>query len=561
MKNKKKFLLCSLIACCFFSVIEAQTSIKVMTFNKLFTTSNSSVLNVVRSSGADVIGIQESYGAARSIANSLGFYYHNISSSEAVVSRYPITSTNASGVQITLPNGLEVYVFNAHLTSYPYQPYDIRDGSIRTESQAISSANNTRSSEMSRIINTIQSWVPSESPVFFTGDFNEPSHLDWTQRAANAGIHAMKVAWPTSKQATAINMKDSWRSVYPNEVSRPGNTWTPNQSSNEVYDRIDIIYHRGNDITATEAVRFGPVADEAEVQFSGYTSDHRAAMVTYSLPETDNNDGDVSYGDNLLLQGSAEQSNLSSWTQVSGSQKSIQGGRNGYPSAQRGNYIFWFGNSSTGEVYQEIAVGQYADNIDAGKQSFLFNGFVRSYSGQDRSRSKVEYRDNNDNVLAVFDSNWRNNSGNWEQINDVRFAPFGTRKIRVVLLSQRNSGRSNDGYFDDVSLKTGTSTSRILTASTKRKGYQTVDRTDLLETNRVFQVWPNPVINNINFSIKEKMNGEIMIIDMIGRIKKKVSVNSSADFSISTAGFSQGLYILQFRDKKDNVYTERISIK
>ncbi|WP_299252305.1 endonuclease/exonuclease/phosphatase family protein [uncultured Aquimarina sp.] len=561
MINKKKHLLYSLMAFCFFSVIEAQTTLKVMTFNKLFTTSNSSVLNVVRSSGADVIGIQESYGAARNVANSLGFYYHNISSSEAVVSRYPITSTNASGVQITLPNGLEVYVFNAHLTSYPYQPYDIRDGSIRTESQAINSANNTRSSEMRRIVNTIQSWVPSGAPVFFTGDFNEPSHLDWTQRAANAGIHAMKVAWPTSKQATDISMKDSWRSVYPDEVSKPGNTWTPNRSSNEVYDRIDIIYHRGNDLIATEAVRFGPAADDAEIQLSGYASDHRAAMVTYSLPEPDDSGSDVSYGDNLLLQGNAEQSSLNSWTQVSGNQKRVQGGQNGYPIAKSGNYIFWFGNSSTGQVYQEITVGQFAENIDAGKQSFLFNGFVRSYSGRDRSKIKIEYRDNNNNVLEFFDSNWRNNSGNWEQINDVRFAPFGTRKIRVVLLSQRNSGRSNDGYFDDVSIKTGTNTSRIFTGSVKEKDYQTGDRTDLPETNSVFEVWPNPVINNINFSLKEKINGEIMITDMIGRIKKKVSVNSSKDFNISTAGFSQGLYILRFKDKKGSVYTERISIK
>ena len=41
--------------------------------------------------------------------------------------------------------------------------------------------------------------ISSGSPVFLTGDFNEPSHLDWTQAAANAGLHfGKKVDWPTS---------------------------------------------------------------------------------------------------------------------------------------------------------------------------------------------------------------------------------------------------------------------------------------------------------------------------------------------------------------------------
>ncbi|WP_282078947.1 endonuclease/exonuclease/phosphatase family protein [Aquimarina algiphila] len=555
---KKNYLLFGLISFCFLGVVEAQNTLKVMTFNKLFTTSNNAVLDVIQSSGADIIGIQESYGAAQSVANSLGFYYYSYSRSEVIISRYPITSTNSSGIQVTLPSGLKIYVFNAHLTSYPYGPYDIRDREITSESQAINSSNRARSSEMIRIVNTIQSWVPAGAPVFFTGDFNEPSHLDWTQRAVDAGIHAMKIAWPTSKRATIIGMKDSWRSLYPNEVSKPGNTWTPNKSSNEVYDRIDIIYHRGNDITVTKAVRFGPTGDEAELNLNGYASDHRAMMATYTLPEPVGSD--VSYGDNLIQQSSAEQNSLDAWTQVSGNQKRVQGGQNGYPNAKNGSYIFWLGNSSTGEIYQDVNVEQYADSIDAGRQFFLFNGFVRSYSGNDISRIKVEYRNDNNKVLSFFDSDWKRNSNNWEQINEERIAPSGTRKVRVILLSQRNSGRSNDGYFDDLSLKTGTNNSNTFAILNNKQDNQKGDVVNSQE-KIIYNFWPNPTTDYIYLTSKDKISGELSIINMNGRIMKKAYLGTESNFKIPILDLPKGLYMLQLKDKTSSIYTKRIMIE
>ncbi len=553
---KKNYLLCCLIMLCLFGVVEAQNTIKVMTFNKLYSTSNSSLLSVVSSSGADIIGIQENYGAAQNAANSLGFYYHNISRSEAILSRYPITSTYSSGIQITLPNGLEIYVFNTHLTSYPYQPYDLRDRRITTESQAIQSANTTRGAQMNSVINNIQSIVPAGSPVFLTGDFNEPSHLDWTQRASNAQIHAIKIAWPTSKRATNIGLKDSWRSIYPNEVSKPGNTWTPIRSTNEVYDRIDMIYHRGNNVTATTAVRFGPNGDEAELNLNRYTSDHRAMMTTYSLPEP-NTDGDISYGSNLLQEGSAEQSNLNTWTQISGNRKRVRAGQNGFPSAQDGNYIFYLGSSRTGEMYQDINVEQYASTIDNSKQSFLCTGFVRSYRGNDRSRIKIEYRTSNNVVLETFDSGWRNNSSRWEQIKEEKIAPIGTRIIRVIILSQRNRGSSNDGYFDNLSLKTGVNNRTRTTFSTKKID-PIAKSSDFLEKNSVYKIWPNPLKQNINISFNETTSGELLIIDMIGRIIKKKTIHNISNLMLKASDFSNGMYILQFKDKKGDLHQEYI---
>ncbi|WP_299674980.1 endonuclease/exonuclease/phosphatase family protein [uncultured Tenacibaculum sp.] len=550
---KQIYFLCIVMFFTFLSISNSQNNLKVMTFNKLYSTSSNSALNVVRASGADVIGLQESYGAARSIANSLGFYYHAVNSSVTIISRYPITSTNSSGVQITLPDGLKIYVFNAHLTSYPYEPYEIRDRSIRSESAAINSANRTRGREMTNIVNTIQSWVPAGAPVFFTGDFNEPSHLDWTTRATNANVHALKVAWPASRKAINIGLKDSWREVYPNEVLNPGDTWTPRRSSNEVYDRIDIIYHKGNNVEAINAVRYGPTNDEAEVKLNNYASDHRAMMVTYTIPEENgggDNGSDSSYGENLLQQYSAEESNLNSWNQVSGNSIRVRGGRNGYPTAKQGNYIFWFGNSSTGEIYQDVNVEAYANAIDNGLQSFYLEGFIRSYSGRDRVRIELEYRNANNTVLASFDSNWKNRSSSWEEVIDERIAPTGTRKIRVILLSERNSGTSNDGYLDALSLRT--KENKLSRRSNVLK------EEEIKEADNEFKVWPNPATNVI--SINNRDRGEVFIVNVLGVIQKRVELTKS-NAEVSISDLSKGLYIVRFVNDKGIVKTKSLIVR
>ncbi len=532
-----------------------------MSFNKLYSTSTNSVLNVVRSSEADIVGLQESFGASRSVASSLGFYHYAMSNSAAIISRYPITDTNSSGVEITLPDGVKVYVFNVHLTSYPYEPYEIRDRNIRSETAAINSANRTRGAEVTRLITTIENEAPTNAPVFLLGDFNEPSHLDWTVRAANAGLHAIKVAWPASTKVTNIGMKDSWRSVYPNEISNPGDTWTPIRSSNEVYDRIDFVYHRGNNVIAKQAVRFGPRNDEAELTLNGYTSDHRAVMVTYDLPDgnsgddgSDDNDNSM-YGNNLLNQPSAEESNLNNWIQVSGNSKRVRGGQGGYPSAKDGNYIFYLGNTSSGEMYQDVDVRSYANAIDAGVQSFLLRGFIRSYSGRDAGRIKVEYRNDTNVVLATFDSGWRSNRSSWEVVQNERIAPKGTRKIRVSLLSQRNSGRSNDGYIDEVSLvtKSNRTFNRIADFT---KEFQK-------EFNEVFitKVWPNPAKDHINCSFKEKVTGNVSILNVLGAVVKNIEIKEKASATISLTGLSKGIHMFQFISEEGTVHRKKIVIE
>src|SRR5262245_47687766 len=208
---------------------EAQTvsSLRVMTYNILTGGATygplSRTVGVIQTAQADVIGIQEVGGSAQSIANSLGFYYHGFNSDIAIISRYPIAEVLNQGVRLQVSPTQNAYVFDVHLAPYPYQPYDIRDGLITTEAQAISAASATRGGSVSALLDQMSPALASGSPVFLTGDFNEPSHLDWTQAAANAGLHfGKKVDWPTSHAIANAGLGDSFRQLRPDVVNDQG---------------------------------------------------------------------------------------------------------------------------------------------------------------------------------------------------------------------------------------------------------------------------------------------------------------------------------------------------
>ena len=147
---------------------------------------------------------------------------------------------------------------------------------IDTEEEAIRFANEARREEVTRYQKDIQQVMKEGYPVFLTGDFNEPSFLDWTQRAADAGIHKIKVEWPATKAFSEIGMNDSYRTIHPDEVSTPGYTWTPVPSEQEILDRLDFVLYSGCKVT--DSFITGESETTSDVVVSPYPSDHR--MVT-----------------------------------------------------------------------------------------------------------------------------------------------------------------------------------------------------------------------------------------------------------------------------------------
>ncbi|MDR1200176.1 MAG: Ig-like domain-containing protein [Tannerellaceae bacterium] len=288
-------------AACNVTVVEVknENELRVMSFN-IWGGGKSidRTIAAIRESGADIAGIQEeANNSASRIANALGWtsfhtYTTLLGKGCSIVSKYPIVAVSASkiGVKLQIGYGKYVWMFNQHLNHCPYEPYMLNGieycggGTLNTEEEAIASAWGARKGDVELTISEIQEAQKEQIPIFLTGDFNEPSCLDWTERATAAGLCKIPVAWPaTKKLQEQTGMKDSYRTVYPDEVAKPGYTWTPIPATREVLDRIDFVFFWGDKLQVVKSEIVGEKKPESDIVIQSFPSDHRAVVSTFHL--------------------------------------------------------------------------------------------------------------------------------------------------------------------------------------------------------------------------------------------------------------------------------------
>jgi hypothetical protein len=208
-----------------------------------------------------------------------------------MLSRYPIGPLSAKkyGVAVDLPNGQKVAFLNAHTTSFPNQPHQLlhlKIGGgpyINTEEQAIWWADKTRGREFKGIVSDADTLG---LPAFTVGDFNEPSHLDWTAETAAIKRHPIKVEWPGSKTLEKAGFRDSYREQHPDVIAKPGYTWTPTtrvDDPNDHHDRIDFVMYRGAELTLKKSEIVGENTENADIVIDPYPTDHRAVLSTFEV--------------------------------------------------------------------------------------------------------------------------------------------------------------------------------------------------------------------------------------------------------------------------------------
>jgi len=275
---------------------ERPDSLTVMTYNVLYATPDGGTIRAIEAVDPDLVGLQEiSEPRLRVIADSLGYYYHHHGDHEAssendtgLLSRYPISQVTRYGATIYLTVNDPLRIANVHLSPYPYEPYELRDGEM-TPKEAVAQARYTRFPEIQPVLEALEEPLNEGIPVLLTGDFNEPSHLDWTPAAAEAGLHLGEtVAWPTSREIVRHGFRDAFRAVHPDEVKRPGQTWTTlTGDPDEVHDRIDMIYVAGDKVEVVDAYTVG-LRDEPPTNRAvpGYPSDHRSVVATLVLGQS-----------------------------------------------------------------------------------------------------------------------------------------------------------------------------------------------------------------------------------------------------------------------------------
>lgn len=170
----------------------------------------------------------------------------------------------------------------------------------------------------------------------------------------------------------------------------------------------------------------------------------------------------VTINGNLVANASNEDQLVSGeipgWSEVQGTTwtRATESSGAGFPSAQHGEAYFNAGNAADAELRQGVDVSAFAGTIASGTQQFELKVYLRSLAEAtpDTGRVIVEYRNAaNTAVIATLDSGPINTTTGWHLTEDTRVAPLGTGWIRIRLLATRNTGETNDVFFDAVSLR------------------------------------------------------------------------------------------------------------
>lgn len=317
---------------------------KMLSFNVEYEAENYSpadVVEIIHTLGADIIVLNEAHSAegrlihkdSSKIADALTtakinhVYSHDwaiIASTKPIVQ--PYRSHGNKYIDTAALINDTIYVLSAHLTDYPYQPFQLAhipycydtcqvnicadsvktsvETSVETpvktpvetsmypkfpqsndsqndnshqscskgsaEKQMIEQATLARGEEINLIIEAIQYIRDNNNdniPILIAGDFNEPSHLDWSDAAVVAGQQPLSVKFPSSSRLASAGLIDIFREVHPDPVKNPGFTWPARSLTSKELgeisqgeltkpvstptDRIDFIY--GSGVTAISA--------------------------------------------------------------------------------------------------------------------------------------------------------------------------------------------------------------------------------------------------------------------------------------------------------------------
>lgn len=250
------------------------------------------VIDVIRSSGADIVAMQETYGSGELISRALGFKFHPRGTNVSIHSRFPVIEDisvfqefKCVGALIQLPSGSKVAVYSIWL---PYDGEIWAPGTRNVKDvPSMLKACASSATDLAKLKAEIDKRLAGEKykgvPVIIAGDFNSMSHLDYTEAAKDH--YQAVVDWPTSHVLLEQGFRDSYRDHNPVIDRKKDRTWTPRFPEQEE-DRIDFIYHKGSGLNTTDSVHI----DSHSLLFP---SDHSAVVTSFALSGRVNTQADT----------------------------------------------------------------------------------------------------------------------------------------------------------------------------------------------------------------------------------------------------------------------------
>lgn len=341
----KKFLVawCFLLAVCLTAAAQKKSQFTVLQWNiwqegTIVPGGYDAVVNEIVRLKPDFVTFSEvrNYHKTRfcdRIVNSLKergeTYYSFFSDDSGLLSRYPITDSltvfplnNDHGSiykMVTSFNGHKMAIYTAHLDYLNDAYYNVRgyDGStwdkipIPTTVLEVLEVNDRslRDDAIRNFIAEAKKDIAEGNIVILGGDFNEPSHLDWTRATKDLFDHnGLIIPWTVPLMLDNEGFIDTYRTLYPNVLSHPGFTfpadnplipekkltWTPDADER---DRIDYIFYYPHDgLKLKNAIIFGPngsivksqrvkenTKDKFLLPLDVWPTDHKGLLVTFEL--------------------------------------------------------------------------------------------------------------------------------------------------------------------------------------------------------------------------------------------------------------------------------------
>ncbi|MCK3866140.1 hypothetical protein [Pseudomonas sp. B329] len=220
-----------------------------------------------------------------------GLYQYAMNGTTATISKYSLleTKANAAGGTSTIldldnsgdvSNG-DIHLDSVHLPAEKYtawlprgleqKGYEGTAGTPVTDLETLREHNksSSRQEEISKVIAHHDKNYAHLAHVI-TGDFNEPSHQDWTEATSGLyGHNGVIYQWDTTKKLTDSAYLDTFRAVYPDPVKNPGFTWASEAAGGSFKgspvddrDRIDFTFIKSGQGTEIRPVGANLVGNE-----------------------------------------------------------------------------------------------------------------------------------------------------------------------------------------------------------------------------------------------------------------------------------------------------------
>ncbi len=275
--------------------VVAPIRLKVMTFNIEYggtVIDFDAIVEGAIASDADVIALNEAYRHAGRLAERAGYPY--ASPRLDVISRYPLLDpAGADGryLFVQIAPGQVVAIANVHLASAPYSPRLILEGWGRK--RILRNERETRMPEIRPVVKTMAPLAAAGIPSFIVGDFNAPSHLDWTRETVGL-LPQMRfpVRWPVSMLLADRGFDDTYRAAHPDPLARLGTTWPAgrprsatswNPPPDAPHDRIDQVWVAGAATTVRSQIVGERGGRHVAIEVAPWGSDHRGVVSTVEL--------------------------------------------------------------------------------------------------------------------------------------------------------------------------------------------------------------------------------------------------------------------------------------